>query len=110
MKNEFDFDDWAALYQRDPRAFESRRQMILAIELAKGGPMAAPARVALRTLEAQLENCSGQDRARKSFAWMVASMQQLSAKMAELSRQVTELNQVMAPVARPKQDRKLRSN
>jgi hypothetical protein len=93
--SEFDFDEWAALYQRDPRAFESRRQMVLAIELAKGGPLVAPARAALRKLEATLADCPDDERASKSFVWMIASMQQLNSKMLELSARMTTLGKTL---------------
>jgi len=85
---EFDFDEWAKLYQRDPAAFEARRRALLAIELARGGMHATPAREMLQRLEAQLEGKSDADRARLSLLALVASAKQMSDRVGELSRQL----------------------
>jgi hypothetical protein len=37
---QFDFDEWAQLYQSDPFAFESKRKATLMIEAARSGPAA----------------------------------------------------------------------
>jgi hypothetical protein len=85
----FDFDEWAELYQRDPAAFEARRQAVLALELAKADlKVAEPARAALRRLELQLAGKSDAERIQTSMVWMAASMRMLTAKMHELGEVV----------------------
>ena len=37
---EFNFEEWAELYQSDPFAFESKRKATLMIEAARSGPAA----------------------------------------------------------------------
>ncbi len=95
---DFDFDDWAELYKRDPQAFEARRQAVLAIELAKGGAAAIPVRQVLRQLDADLEGCSDQERILKSFEAMAASMSRLQDGMSDLGSSVDGLNQALARV------------
>ena len=89
---EFDFDDWAELYKRDPVAFEARRQAVLALEIAKAGPVAAPARHSLRRLDHHLEGKSDEERVRQSMLWMVASMRQLSETLTRLGDAVDEMH------------------
>lgn len=91
--HEFDFDDWAELYRRDPAAFEARRQAVLALEIAKAGPVAAPARHSLRKLDQLLEGKSDEERVRQSMIWMVASMRQLSEKLTHLGDAVDEMQE-----------------
>ncbi|MFA7503198.1 MAG: DUF3135 domain-containing protein [Burkholderiaceae bacterium] len=90
---EFDFDDWAELYKRDPAAFEARRQAVLALEIAKAGAVAAPARQSLRRLDHHLEGKTDEERMRHSMVWMVASMRQLSEKLTRLGNAVDELGE-----------------
>ena len=87
---EFDFDEWAALHRRDPEAFEARRRALLAIELAKGGERAGPAREMLERLGTQLDGKSGAERARLSLVATVASARQMSERLGELSARVRE--------------------
>ena len=93
---EFDFDDWAELYKRDPAAFEARRQAVLALEIAKAGPAAAPARHSLRRLDHHLQGKSDAERMHQSMVWMVASMRQLSEKLTRLGDAVDELREQAA--------------
>jgi hypothetical protein len=95
---EFDFDEWSTLYQRDPAAFEARRRALLAIELARGGDRAAPARAMLERLEAQLEGKSDAERMRISMLAMVASAKAMSDRLQDLSREVAART---APPAAP---------
>jgi hypothetical protein len=97
--HEFDFDDWADLYRRDPAAFEARRQAVLALEIAKAGPAAAPARQSLRRLDKLLEGKSDEERVRQSLVWMVASMRQLSEKLTRLGEAVDEMHEQASRVA-----------
>jgi hypothetical protein len=94
---EFDFDEWAMLYQRDPEAFEARRQALLAIEVAKGGDKAGPAKAMLERLERQLAGKSETERARLSLLAMVASARQMSEQMAELARRMRERTELQQP-------------
>ncbi len=91
MKN-FDFDEWANLYKRDPRAFEARRQAMLAIELAKGGKSAEQARIALRRLEKQVAGQSDTDRIQTSLMWMIASLRQLNQRMDQLAAEMSTVH------------------
>jgi len=86
---EFDFDDWAMLYQHDPAAFDARRQAVLALELAKADPKAAlQARNALRRLEGQLAGKGDAERIQTSMIWMAASMKLLSIRMQDLGETI----------------------
>jgi hypothetical protein len=87
---EFDFDEWSALYRRDPDAFEARRRALLAIEVARGGDKAEAARAMMERLEAQLEGRSDAERVRISLLAMVASAKQMSDRLEELSRRMQE--------------------
>ena len=87
---EFDFDEWAELHRRDPAAFEARRRALLAIEIARGGERAVPARAMLERLEAQLEGRSDAERMRISMLAMIASAKTMSEKLQQLSRQLGE--------------------
>lgn len=91
--DKFEFDDWAELYRRDPAAFEARRQTVLALEIAKAGAIAAPARQSLRRLDQYLEGKSNEERMRQSMIWTVASMRQLSEKFARLGDAIEELHE-----------------
>jgi hypothetical protein len=85
---EFDFEEWVALHRSDPEAFEARRRALLAIELARGGERAGPAREVLARLESQLEGKPDAERARLSLLAMVASARQMAERLAELSDRV----------------------
>lgn len=98
---EFGFDDWAELYKRDPAAFEARRQAILALEIAKAGAVAAPARQSLRRLDKHLEGKSDHERMRQSMIWMVASMRQLSEKLTRLGDAIDELHESAGAASGP---------
>jgi Protein of unknown function (DUF3135) len=82
---QFDFDQWADLYQRDPRAFEAKRQLALAGELAKAGEAAAPVRQLLIDLENRSEGLSNRLRAQLAFDAMAVSLQELQAKLVRLN-------------------------
>ena len=84
----FDFDEWATLYQRDPAAFEARREALLAIEIARGGKHAGAAKAMIERLDNQLEGKSDAERARLSLLAMVASAKQMTDRLTELSEQL----------------------
>lgn len=92
----FDFDEWAELYQRDPVAFEARRQAVLALELAKAGPaVAAQAKVVLRKLEEQVAGKDDAERIQTSMVWMAASMRQLAGRMQDLSQATAQFERTV---------------
>ncbi|MEZ5649180.1 MAG: DUF3135 domain-containing protein [Burkholderiaceae bacterium] len=82
---EFDFDDWARLYQQDPQAFEARRQAVLALELAKGTPaQAAAARQMLTTFERTHQNAGPDERMIGAGKMMLDSVRTLNEQMGAL--------------------------
>ncbi|MGD9944194.1 MAG: DUF3135 domain-containing protein [Burkholderiaceae bacterium] len=96
---QFDFDEWSTLYQRDPAAFEARRQAVLALELAKAGAKAEPARALLRRLEQQLEGKNDQERIATSMDWMLSSMRQLNGKLRELGATLAQVEAAQTAAA-----------
>jgi hypothetical protein len=97
---EFDFDEWAALHRRDPEAFEARRRALLAIELAKGGERAGPAREALDRLEAQLDGKPDAERARLALVAMAESARRMTERLDELAARVRERSALQARLPR----------
>jgi hypothetical protein len=91
-----DFDEWADLYRRDPAGFEARRQAVLAIELARGGNAAAPARALLRRLDAQLDGQSDAERLLIAFTSMAASLGRLGHQMTELGGSLHKLRDALS--------------
>ncbi|MGE0311970.1 MAG: hypothetical protein AB7P21_10175 [Lautropia sp.] len=83
---EFDFDEWAALYRTDPAAFEARRKAVLSIELAKGGPLAAPAAARLADLEARSAGATPAQRMTLAAQAMLESSRELQAHLETLAR------------------------
>jgi hypothetical protein len=81
----FHFDDWAALYQTDKRAFEARKQMIIALELAKATHISTETRQNLSTLTSSLEGKSDQERLELSLKWMINSAEQLHLHLQALA-------------------------
>jgi hypothetical protein len=97
---EFDFDEWAALHRRDPQAFEARRRALLAIELAKGGERAGPAREALDRLDAQLDGRPDAERARLALDAMAESARRMTEQLEALSAQLRERAALQARLPR----------
>ncbi|MFK7966397.1 MAG: DUF3135 domain-containing protein [Burkholderiaceae bacterium] len=87
----FDFDEWQALYKKDPQAFEAKRQAVLEAELAK-----VPSQYRVKVQQALAETevrCEGKsDRQRMQIASDAAvdSMKEL-AKGLQALRQ-TDIN------------------
>jgi hypothetical protein len=81
----FHFDDWAQLYQTDKRAFEARKQMIIALELAKATHISTETRQNLSTLTSSLEGKSDQERLELSLKWMINSAEQLHLHLQALA-------------------------
>lgn len=84
----FDFDEWAALYRRDPAEFEARRKALLTIEVARSGRHSAQARELVERLEKHLEGKSDAERIQISMLAMLSSAKQLAQEMESLSRLV----------------------
>jgi hypothetical protein len=91
---EYNFDDWAKLYEVNPAAFESRRQAVLAIELAKLGPRAARARVSLANLEETLVGKTEEERVRISTLWMADAATKLNDQLEELAKRMSTLQDI----------------
>ena len=86
---EFSFDEWASLYENDKRSFEARRQMVLAMELAKATHISAETRANLNHLTNSLEGKSDQERLELSMRWMVNSAEQLQVQLQSLAMLLT---------------------
>lgn len=81
----FDFDDWSALHRRDPRAFEARRQALLAIELARiDGPGRVAAGRALARYEEAAKGLPASERIALSLALMSESVGALGTALEDL--------------------------
>jgi len=80
----FDFDEWAALYQRDPEAFEARRKAVLAIEVARSGRHAQQARDLVDRLDQALEGKSEVERMNLSMLAMASAASQLAQGLQNL--------------------------
>jgi hypothetical protein len=87
--DDFQFDDWATLYKTDKRAFEARREMILALELAKATHISFESRQNLGLLTSSLDGKSDQERLELSMRWMVNSAEQLLVQLQALALQLT---------------------
>jgi hypothetical protein len=81
----FHFDDWAKLYQTDRRAFDARKQMIIALELAKATHISTETRQNLSTLTGSLEGKTDQERLELSLKWMINSAEQLHLHLQALA-------------------------
>jgi hypothetical protein len=81
----FHFDDWAQLYRTDKQAFEARKQMIIAVELAKATHISSETRQNLSTLTASLAGKTDQERLELSLKWMVNSAEQLQLHLQALA-------------------------
>jgi hypothetical protein len=81
----FHFDDWAKLYQTDRRAFDARKQMIIALELAKAAHISTETRQNLSTLTSSLEGKTDQERLELSLKWMINSAEQLHLHLQALA-------------------------
>jgi hypothetical protein len=81
----FHFDDWAKLYQTDRRAFDARKQMIIALELAKATHISTETRQNLSTLTSSLEGKTDQERLELSLKWMINSAEQLHLHLQALA-------------------------
>jgi hypothetical protein len=84
-EDSFHFDDWVQLHKTDKRAFEARKQMVIALELAKATHISLETRQNLNTLTSSLEGKSDQERLELSLKWMVNSAEQLHLHLQALA-------------------------
>jgi hypothetical protein len=81
----FHFDDWAALYKTDKEAFEARRKMLIAVELAKASHISVETKQNLSRLTSSLDGKSDQERLELSLKWMITSAEQLQVQLQALA-------------------------
>lgn len=86
----FNFDEWAALYQRDPQAFEARRKAVLAIEVARSGRHAQQARELVDRLDLALEGKSEVERMNLSMLAMATAASQLAQGLQNLVQAIDQ--------------------
>jgi hypothetical protein len=85
---EFDFDEWAELYQSDPYAFEARRKATLLIEAARSGPAA---RETVAMLLAQKPSRDRHIRLEGALNQMTRSMAVLAIHLHDLAKSLQKL-------------------
>ena len=90
----FDFDEWTALYQRDPAQFEARRKALLTIEVARSGRHSAKARELVAQLEQHLEGKNDSERIQISMLAMLSAAKQLAQELESLSRLIDPQNRI----------------
>jgi hypothetical protein len=91
---EFNFDDWATLYQTDPYAFESKRQAVLMIEAARSGPAA---RETVSMLLAQKPSRDRQIRLEGALNQMTRSMAVLAIHLHDLAHHLNRFHAEVDP-------------
>ena len=85
------FNQWRALYQRDPLSFEARRQTELALAIARYAPLNPKLRLALMALETESAEQSGMRRAELAMTALATSLRQLLRKFEELDESLNQL-------------------
>ena len=87
----FDFDDWAALYRRDPDAFEARRRAVLGLELARADERRREVgRRALACFDAAATGLPPAERAALAATMMRTSLVELGERLEALREAVPE--------------------
>ena len=84
----FNFDEWSELYRTDPIAFEARRQALLSIELARGGPLAAPTAALLADLEKRSADATPEERLALATRAMLDASRMLQAQLERLAGEI----------------------
>ncbi|MFK8080681.1 MAG: DUF3135 domain-containing protein [Granulosicoccus sp.] len=85
--DQFDFYDWAGLYQENPQEFEARRSSALMIELTRGTPeQCAAGRAMLESYERRVKNCDPQERLEIASSMMMESVKQLGTELMILKQ------------------------
>jgi hypothetical protein len=85
---DFNFDEWAELYQSDPFAFESKRKATLMIEAARSGPAA---RETVAMLLAQRPSRDRHIRLEGALNQMTRSMAVLAIHLHDLAQSLQKL-------------------
>lgn len=93
---EFDFDDWAQLYQNSPDIFEARRRTMLALTIA-AYPSAQPMTSAcLRRVESECADLPPLERSVIAFRAMAGSLEELRFRFTELDQAMDGLKTSLA--------------
>lgn len=91
---EFDFYDWAGLYQENPQEFEARRSAALMIELTRGSAeQCAAGRALLDSYEKQVRGCDSQQRLQVAASMMAESAQQLNTELMLLKQALQNIEE-----------------
>lgn len=91
---EFDFYDWAGLYQENPAEFEARRSAALMIELARGTPeQCAAGRALLESFDKRVKGCNAQERLQVAASMMAESAKQLNTELEMLKQALLSIEE-----------------
>ncbi|MFK7996496.1 MAG: DUF3135 domain-containing protein [Granulosicoccus sp.] len=83
--DQFDFYDWAGLYQENPQEFEAKRSAMLMIELTRGSAkQCAAGRALLESFDKQVQGCDPQERLQVAMSMMAESARQLGTELSIL--------------------------
>lgn len=89
--DEFDFDDWATLYRRDPNAFEARRRALLSRALEHGDEnQRARGRGVLARFEQGAIGLDTEDRLTFAVVLMRESLEQLQRGCESLTAELPD--------------------
>lgn len=89
--SEFNFDDWAELYKKNPEEFEARRSAALMLELASGtSQQRAAAFAVLESFESRAKACDPQQRMELAASMMTESLSELSTELMVLKKAVED--------------------
>ncbi|MFK7859263.1 MAG: hypothetical protein AB8B64_10590 [Granulosicoccus sp.] len=90
--DQFDFYDWAGLYQENPQEFEARRSAALMIELTRGSAeQCAAGRAMLEAYEKRVKGCNTQERLQVASSMMMESAMQLGTELSILKQTIENL-------------------
>lgn len=90
--DDFDFDEWQALYQQDPVAFEARRNQVLEAALAEAPSKMRPRlRQILVDVELQAEGKDDRQRLEIAMKATAESMNELAKGLQALRQSVVNL-------------------
>lgn len=91
---EFDFYDWAGLYQENPQEFEARRSAALMIELMRGSAeQCASGRRMLDAYEKRVQGCDSQERLQVAASMMAESASQLKTELMILKKTLEDIEE-----------------
>ena len=91
---QFDFYDWAGLYQENPQEFEARRSAVLMIELMRGSAeQCASGRKLLDAYEKRVQGCDSQQRLHVAAQMMAESADQLKTELMVLKQALQDIEE-----------------